>query len=306
MHTPPEITAKSWLSISLLGLIWGSTFLVIEIALEGITPFWLAAWRILIAAVLTSVVWGLGGWRLHLSEDRDWRGLLLFGLLSASLPFQLISWGQQSVTSAFAGVSMASVALIILPLAHFFLPNERITPRRLGGFIIGFIGVMVLMGPQLFASTGESAEWLGRIACLLAAGCYASSSIILRRLPPIDAIGVSALPLVIGAVFAITAAFIVEGPPPPVDSKTAVALAVLGLIPTAGANLLRVQVTRTAGPVFMSLTSYQVPLWSVIFGVLLLDEPFDNSLVISLSLILAGVGVSQYHGIKKLLSGSKG
>ena len=302
MHIAPDISAQHWLSISLLGLIWGSTFLVIEIALEGITPLWLAACRIAIAALVTCVVWSFQGLRLHLTEQHDWRGLVLFGLLSSALPFQLISWGQQTVTSAFAGVSMASVALMVLPIAHFCLPNERISARRLGGFIVGFIGVLVLMGPEFVASTGESTESLGRIACLLAAACYAISSVILRRLPPIDTIGVSALPLVIGAVFAIAVALAVEGPPPPISLKTAAALAILGLIPTAGANFLRVQVTRTAGPVFMSLTSYQVPLWSVILGVLVLGEPFNYSLLISLSLILAGIGISQYPAIKKLLT----
>ena len=106
----------------------------------------------------------------------------------------------------------------------------------------------------------------------------------------------------IGAVFAIAVAFAVEGPPPPISLQTAAALIILGLIPTAGANFLRVHVTRTAGPVFMSLTSYQVPLWSVILGVLVLGEPFNYSLLISLALILAGIGISQYPAIKKLLS----
>ena len=156
MQPPVDITAKSWGMVAVLGLIWGSTFLVIEVALEGITPFWLAAGRITFAALLTSAIWCLRGWRLHLGPDHDWSGLFAVGLLSTAIPFQLLSWGQQYVTSAFAGVSMASVALIVLPLSHFLIPGERITPRRLLGFIIGFFGVVVLLGQQSFVATGAA------------------------------------------------------------------------------------------------------------------------------------------------------
>ena len=138
MQPPVDITAKSWGMVAVLGLIWGSAFLVIEVAFEGITPFWLADGRITFAALLTSAIWGLCGCRFHLGPDRDWSGLFALGLLSTAIPFQLLSWGQQSVTSAFAGVSIASVALIVLHLSYFLILGERITSRRLLWFIIGF------------------------------------------------------------------------------------------------------------------------------------------------------------------------
>ena len=109
MQTAPDITPRSLIMVAVLGLIWGSTFLVIKVALEGITPFWLAAGRVSFAALLTTAVWGLRGWRFHLGLERDWGGLIIVALLSTAVPFQLLSWGQQYVTSAFAGVSMASV-----------------------------------------------------------------------------------------------------------------------------------------------------------------------------------------------------
>ena len=300
MQQPVDITAKNWGMVTALGLIWGSTFMIIELALEGITPFWLAAGRIAFAALLTTAIWGLRGWQFHRGPERDWSGLFVVGLLSTAVPFQLLSWGQQYVTSAFAGVSMASVALVVLPLSHFLIPGERITRRRLLGFIIGFVGVVVLLGQQSFVSTGAPFEWLGRIACLLAASCYAVSSVIMRRLPAIDTIGLSAVTLIIGAVFVIAFAVAIEGPPPMPSQQTILILAFLGLVPTAGANLLRVLVIRSAGPVFMSLTNYQVPMWSVILGILILGEPVHTSLFLALALILCGVGLSQYGALKRL------
>ena len=156
--TAPQITAKSWLMIATLGLTWGATFLVIEVALRGITPFWLAAGRIGFAAALMVVVWHLRGKPVFTSEARDWPGLVGVAALSSALPFSLLSWGQQYVTSGFAGVSMAAVALIVLPMAHVLVPGERMTLRKLAGFVIGFSGVVVQIGGQAFESSGSAME----------------------------------------------------------------------------------------------------------------------------------------------------
>lgn len=306
MNATPQITARSWLMVALLGLTWGGTFMVTEIALRGMTPFWLAAGRIGFAALLMTAIWASRGFRLFEAHaDRStWAAAILIGALSSAVPFMLLAWGQQFVTSGFAGVSMAAVALIVLPLAHFLVPGERITPRKGIGFVIGFIGVCILIGAQAFESTGVSMEPAGRFACITAACCYAVSSILLRRLPPVDTIGLSTVLLLIGAVIVIPVALIVEGPPPMPDGKTLIVIVLLGLIPTAAANLLRVLVVRSAGPVFMSLVNYQVPLWSVVLGAVFLSEPLPSSLLLAMTLILSGVGLSQYGALRRLFARS--
>ena len=300
MSQTPDITRKSWLMVALLGLIWGGTFLVIELALEGITPLWLASARIGFAALLIVIFWQATGGKLWLSAERAWGSLLAVGAFSSAVPFMLLSWGQQFVTSGFAGVSMAVVALLVLPLAHFFVPGERMTVRRALGFLIGFVGITVLIGAQAFESTGAAQETAGRVACLCAAGCYAISSVFMRRLPAIDTIGLSAFPLLLGALLVVPLALWVEGIPAVPDTRTLVILAFLGLVPTAGATFLRVYVIRTAGPVFMSLTNYQVPVWSVLLGALILGEPLPSSLLLALALILTGVALSQFGALKRL------
>lgn len=300
MQTPPEITKASWGMVATLGLVWGATFLFIELALEGITPFWLAAGRIGFAAMLAVAVWQLRGGRLFLTQDTGWGALAVSGLFNTAVPFMLLSWGQQTVTSGFAGVSMASGALIMLPLAHVFVPGERMTLRRLIGMGVGFAGVTVLLGGQAFVPSGDPMEPFGRLACFGAATCYAISSVLMRRLPPIAPFGLAAMTLVFGSMLVIPVAFVVEGPPPLPDRDTLLIVALLGLIPTAGANMLRILVIRSAGPVFMSLVSYQVPMWSVILGILVLDEPFRPSLLLAMGLILLGVLVSQWGALNRL------
>lgn len=196
---------------------------------------------------------------------------------------------------------MASIALILLPLAHFLVPGERLTLRRLAGFLIGFAGVAVLIGGQAFGHTGSTFETAGRIACLGAATCYALSSILMRRLPPVDPIGLATVLTLIGLCMALPMALIAEGPPPAIDSAYMLGvIAFLGIVPTAAANFLRVLVVRSAGPVFMSLVNYQVPVWSVLLGALLLNEPLPPSLLQAMALILAGLAISQYGALRRL------
>ena len=297
-----KINRSSWLMIAALGVIWGATFPVIELALQGITPFWLASARIGLATVLTLGVWRFRGTRLFERplNKSELLNLLIVGALSSALPFMLISWGQQYVTAGFTGISMASAALMVLPLAHFLIAGEQLSWRKTLGFVVGFVGIVILIGGNAFETTGTRLETPGRFAVLGAAGCYAISSVFMRRLPAVDPIGLSGVLLVIGAMIVVPAAVLVEGVPPVPDGKTLFWLAVLGLIPTAGANLLRVQLIRTAGPTFMSLTNYMVPLWAVFMGWLFLSEDLPGSLIWALLLILGGVGLSQYGSLKRL------
>ncbi|AXI47365.1 EamA family transporter [Sulfitobacter sp. SK012] len=302
MTDSPTITPLSWLMVAILGLTWGGTFMVTEIALTGMTPFWLAASRIVLASFVLCAVWAARGFALFEEQPSNAQlGVLVFiGLGSSAVPFALLAWGQQYVSSGFAGVSMASVALIVLPLAHFMVPGERLNTRKIVGFVIGFVGVCVLIGGQAFESSGTALEGPGRIACVGAASCYAISSILLKRLPSVDPIGLASVLLIIGAFLAVPMAWLIEGPPVLPETDILLVLAFLGIVPTAAANFLRVLVVRSAGPVFMSLVNYQVPVWSVVLGALILGEPLPSSLLLAMGLILFGVGISQYGALRRL------
>ncbi len=297
-----DVKTRDWLMIALLGFVWGGTFLVMEIALRGITPYWLAAARIGFAATVTGFIWALRGFPLFLDNSpRPWGSIILASTLTSALPFILLSWGLQHVTSGFAGVSMSAVGLMVLPLAHFLVQGDQMNLRKTLGFLLGFAGVVVLIGGQAFNSTGASLETMGRLACLAAAICYAVSSIIIRRLPPIDPLSLAALLLIIGTAIVIPAAYIAEGPPPVPDPKTITYLVILGLIPTAAANSLRVFIIRSAGPTFMSLTGYQVPIWSVLLGAYFLNEPLPGSLLFAMVMILSGIAISQWPALYKTI-----
>jgi len=234
---------------------------------------------------------------------RLWKYLLVIGVLNTALPFALLSWGQQYVPSAFAGISMAALPLFVLPLAHVFT-DEKMSSRKLIGVILGFIGAIVLIGPGVLR-IGTGLEPLGQIACLCASLSYAISSIMTRRCPPIDSIVMAAMTLSVGAATLIPAMLLVEGIPEWEGTRASYAIIFLGLVPTALAALIRVVTIRTAGAVFMTLVNYQVPLWSVLFGALILSEDLPFRFFAALGLILFGLAASQWAGLVKLFSRSE-
>lgn len=286
-------TLGNYLSVMGLGLIWGGTFMVVSIALQGYGPVTVAAARTTLGALaLVSLVVATG------RPLPKWSSVLAFyivvvGILTTALPFMLLSWGQQYVPSAFAGLSMAVLPLFVLPLAHFFVPGDRMTWRKTSGFGLGLCGALVLLGPGITAAGGGDLGALGRIACIAASICYAIGSILTRRCPPVDGMWLSALTLLVGAVILFPAMLITEGLPGTASPLVMGAIIFLGLIPTAFAALLRVQVIRSAGPSFMTLVNYQVPVWSLIFGTLVLSEVLPGRFFIALALIALGLVVSQ-------------
>lgn len=290
--TPTRPTLIHWIEILALGVIWGASFLCVSIALDGFSPLWVATGRIVLAALaLGALCLAL---RLPLPGPRlqpgVWRHAIGMGFFTNALPFTLIAWAQQQVPSSFVGISMALVPLFTLALAHVALPGERMTLPRLAGVALGLVGVVVLIGP---ASLAEG-DLVARLTCIIVTLSYATGAIITRRSPPVDPIAFSTAALLAALVMILPLTLALEGlPASDVPLRAWAALAYLGLMPTAFATLLMVHVIRSAGPNFLTLTNYQVPVWSMIFGALILNEALAPSFLAALALILTGLALSR-------------
>lgn len=300
-----EIAPINWLRIAALGVIWGASFMVTSVALaEDLGPLTIVAVRLgMGAAFLVALSYGLGHGLPRVSgpgAGRLWLFILALALFSNAVPFALLSWGQQVVAAGFAGVCMAVVPLFVLPMAHALIPGERMTLLRLLGFVIGTLGVSIVIGPDAFTATGAAQEGLAQLACIGAAFCYAVGSIFTRLCPPVHLMALAAATLLVAAVLFVPYALYVEGWPRSPSVLGWLALLYLGVLPTGIAQILLVQVIKDAGPVFMSLVNYQVPIWSVIFGALVLNEMLPPSLFLGLVLILSGVALSQFKALKRL------
>ena len=306
MTQPAGISAINWLRIAALGIIWGASFMAVSVALDGVGPLSVVAARLCLGALFLLFLCRVTGRRLPnplgQGASRLWTFIIAMGLFSNALPFFLLSWGQQVVASGFAGVTMAVVPLFVLPLAHVFVPGERLNLRRLIGFVIGTCGVVVLIGPGALADTGADLEWLARLACVGAALCYATGTIFTRLCPEVDRLSLAAAVLTVAAVVFTPYALWAEGWPQDVGTASLWALIYLGLLPTGAAQILLVQTIRDAGPVFMSLVNYMVPIWSVVFGALLLSEALPPSLFLGMGMILGGVALSQLGALMRLFT----
>lgn len=290
-------TTANWISIFALGLIWGGTFMVVSIALRGYGPITVACARTTLGALaLLGIMFAL---RRPLPSPQAMRSIAIIGPLNTALPFMLLSWGLQYVPSAFAGISMAVLPLFVLPLAYFF-SDETLNLRRVVGVMFGVVGAIVLIGPGVLR-IGTGMEPWGQIACLAATLSYSISSILTRRCPPVDSITMAAFTLMFGSIIMIPLMIMIEGIPTPTTRDSTLAIIVLGLVPTAVAAYLRILVVRTAGSVFMTNVNYQVPLWSVVFGSVVLGEKLPIEFFIALGIILAGLAISQGKNPIRLL-----
>ncbi len=294
----------NWLKLVILAMIWGASFMFVSIALTGVGPLTLVAMRLTLGAVFLVILCAVKGIGLPSirgpNGGRIWIFIIIMGLFSNTVPFTLLSWGQLTVASGFAGVCVAVVPLLVLPLAHVLVPGEVMTLRRSVGFVIGSVGVVVLIGPSAFASSGHDMEILARLACVAAAICYAIGVIATRLCPQVDMLSLAAAALCVASAVSLPLALGVEGMPNGLNSKELFAILYLGILPTGVAQLLLTQVIRDAGPGFMSLVHYQVPLWSVFLGALVLAEPLPPSLLMGLALILGGMALSQLGALKRL------
>ena len=291
-------TLGNWIALICLGAIWGGSFMGAKLALTSFGPMTVALLRLTLASVVLLIIALASGRKFpgfSTSTDRRiWVHIAIMGLITNAVPFSLLNWGQLYVSSGFAGVTMAVVPLLVLPLSHFILKSNEMAPQKVIGFIIGFIGIIVLIGPtQLITSTGANLEPVARIACISAALCYGLGAINTRLCPPVYIMVYSTGGLVVGTLFLLPIALLLEGVPQWPETTALIATIYLGLFPTALATILLVGIINSAGPAFMSMVNYQVPLWAIAFGIIFLGEKVPTSFIAALGLIMLGLAISQ-------------
>lgn len=287
---------RDWSYLIFLGIIWGASFLGVSLALEGFGPLTVAAGRIALGALIL-VAMAIGSGKGLPKTDtakgrRIWLHSFGFAIFTNAVPFGLLSWAQQHVSSGFAGITMAVVPLFVLPLARIVL-KEELTVVKIIGFLLGFVGVLILIGPDALGGVGSMTENIARFACVGASLCYAIGTMITRTAPKGSLISYSAAGLLLGAMMIVPIALMIEGIPAIPDFKSSMSLLYLGIFPTALATILLVRVINSAGPSFLSTVNYQVPIWAVIFGLVFLKEALPPTFLSALALILLGLAISQ-------------
>ena len=189
-----------WLLLFALVAMWGSAFMMTGIAVRGFTPATLVAIRLVIAAGLLGGLVLLSGRRFPASR-RFWLFGLAISLAGNCVPFWLISFGQQRIDSSLAGILMGLMPLTTMVLAHFFVRGERLNLIKAAGFMLGFAGLVVLIGPTaLLQLQGEGGDLWYQLAVLAGAVCYAINAILARHRPPADPLVAAAGVMIVGSL----------------------------------------------------------------------------------------------------------
>lgn len=273
-----------------LAMLWGTSFLVIKIGVGHMPALTLTALRLATAAAVM-IVLALAV-RTPLPKGvRAWAFCFALAFFGNSLPFFLISWGEEGIESGLAAILMAVMPLTTLVLAHFLTHGDRLKPQKLIGVALGFGGVVVLVGPA--ALEGLGGALLHQIAVAGGAICYAISVIILTRMPPTPMVGRATLVLIFSVLqTAPPALYLAGGVMPPLSFEALWPAIYLGVFPTALATLVLFKLASEREPSFIAFQNYLVPVFGVAWGVMLLDEVLSLKAFIALGLILCGIFIA--------------
>ncbi|MGF1640367.1 MAG: DMT family transporter [Rhodospirillales bacterium] len=285
-----------WLLLLALVAMWGSSFMLTKIAVAAMPPSTVVAGRLGIAAVVLSGALVMAGRRLP-GWGRHWLFFVAMALIGNCIPFWLISWGQQRIDSGAAGILMAAMPLATVVLAHRFVDGERLNRSRLLGFATGFCGIVVLVGPEaLLELGGGGSALLSELAVLAGALCYAVATIVARRRPHSDALVAAAGVTIAAAVMMAPAAAGAGLPPVALSAGAVAAVLVLGVMSTALATVVYFKLVTVAGPSFLSLINYLIPLWAVLVGMVVLGERPEWTALLALAMVLSGIALSEVDG----------
>jgi drug/metabolite transporter (DMT)-like permease len=288
-----------WVMLLSLTLMWGTSFLLTKIAVGGLPPDLVVAGRLVVAAtLLVPAAWMLA--TRPVAGARLWVFYVLIAVFGNVLPFSLISWGQTFIDSGLTGILMAVMPLATLGLAHFLVPGEHLTRYRAAGFMLGFAGVVVLVGPDAFADLANGqGHPLPMLAVLGGAISYAVSSILARLRPASDALFSAASTISLASLMMVPILFMTGdvagagGLRVVPDAPHLIAVALLGVFATAIATIVYFTLVKSAGPSFVSQLNYLIPLWAVGVGMLFLGEEPEPNHFYALGLILCGILITQ-------------
>ena len=287
--TQLRMDPTEWALIALLSVLWGGSFLFVELALAALGPFTVVAIRVSLAA-LTLLAWlRIAG--LALPRDRGtWLAFLVMGLLNNALPFGLITWGQGHIEAGFAAILNATTPFFTILVAHALTRDERLSARKALGIGIGFAGVVAMIGPE--ALRGLTGSVLGQIAVVAAALSYAFAGVFGRRFASLPS-AVAACGMLCGSsLVMLPLALAVEAIPTALPAPGILAaLAALAVLSTAAAYLIYFRVLARAGATNLLLVTFLIPPGAVLMGWAALGERLTGGEALGMAAILFGLAV---------------
>jgi drug/metabolite transporter (DMT)-like permease len=280
--------ATDWVLLVCLASLWGGSFFFSKVALAELRPFTVVLGRVSIAAAVLHVVVIASGHRMP-GSIKLWSQFFVMGALNNLLPFSLIFWGQTRIASGLAAILNSTTPLFTAVFAHFLTRDERLTPNRLVGILLGIAGVSAMMGEE--ALGGLSGHVIAQIAVLGAAACYGLAGIYGRRFKGITPVVTATGQVTATSIMILPVALIADQPwtlamPSALTWGAVVGLAVLS---TALAYILYFRILATAGPTNLLLVTFLIPVSALLLGTMILGEHLGARHLGGMALIALGL-----------------
>lgn len=282
----------SYIRLGLLALIWGSSFLFIKVALEGLAPEQIVLGRVVVGAVVLIVVANARGLRRPRALAL-WGHLAVVAMVGNLIPFSLFSWGETHIDSSLAGILNAGTPLFTLLMVLALLPDEHVTRTRVLGLVIGFAGVVIIVGP--WEAGALSGSLGGQLACLGAAACYGVAFTYTRRFLAgrDEPLALAASQLAAAAAIALVIAPLVATDPIEVTWRVVGSVAALGAFGTGVAYVLSYRLVHDEGATTASMTTYLIPIVAVVLGVVVLGEELHWYAFAGAAVVIVGVATAE-------------
>jgi drug/metabolite transporter (DMT)-like permease len=285
------VSRASAIRLGLLALLWGSSFLFIKVSLEGLSPIQIVLARMAAGALVLLGIIAVRHDRLP-REPRTWGHIAVAAVVGNLIPYFLFGWGEERVDSSVAGTLNATTPLFTLAIAYTTRTETTITRERLGGFLLGFLGAVLIVTP--WESAGGSAA--GALACLAAAASYGISYVYMRRYLTgrgTSPLALAAAQITLGALMLILTAPALATQPVDLQLDVVLSVLALGALGTGLAYKLNYQLIHDEGATTASTVTYLLPIVAVILGAIILAEPITWNLFAGTAIVLAGVALSE-------------
>lgn len=293
LPTQKTMSTLAWLILLLLSALWGASFVFSKVAVTEVTPLTLVLARVLFAAIALWVICLATGVRLP-TTAKAWGAYFVMGFLNNVIAFSLIFWGQQYIQASLSSILNAATPFFTVLIAGLVLADERFSATKIIGLIIGFIGVVLVIGPRHVLGLGD--HLLAELAIVGAAVAYGFSGVWGRRFAGENPLATATGQLTAASIMMMPIAFFFERPLELGPLSTSVILSVLALaiVSTAFAYLLFFKVLKIAGATNTSLVTMLVPVFTVLIAVPTLGETIDALKLVGL--IVIGIGLAVLDG----------
>jgi drug/metabolite transporter (DMT)-like permease len=282
------VNPKALLTLLALGATWGASFLFIKVIVEETSALELVEGRMFFGALVVGAVLAMKRTGLRWPYS-FWFRIAAWSLIGIVVPFILIAWAEEHIDSGTASVLNSTMPLFTTLFAAAFLVEEQFTPARGAGLIVGFLGVVVLTGGDIYNLSDSSV--LGQLAVMASAACYGAAAVYARTLlKQADPLELSGGQLVIGTLLVLPIMVGVRGTPDySLSAEAWLSLLALGVLCTGVAFIAYLWLVDNVGSVRGSLVTYIIPVVGLFLGWAVLDESIGVNTLLGCALIIAGV-----------------